>query len=141
MSITSRASSPSFLRRVLAFDALSGAATGGLHVLGAPGVAAGLGLPEPLLQASGAAIFAFVALAGWLALQTTPPRGLLMTIVLLNFAWAAGCLWVTFGGAFELTALGVAYVLVQAIVVFVLAELEWMGWRQLSTGERIPFAA
>lgn len=141
MSITAQFSSPSVLRRVLAFDAVSGAATGALHLLLAPVLAAWLGLPEALLQATGLAIFAFVALAGWLALQASPPRGPLMAIVLLNFAWAVGCLWLAFGGAVDPTPLGLAYLLVQAFVVAVLAELEWMGWRQLATAERMPFAA
>lgn len=141
MSITSRLSSAAVLRRVLAFDAVSGAATGGLHLLLTPLLSTWLGLPEALLQASGVAIFAFVLLAGWLALQTSVPRGLLMTIVLLNAAWAIACLWLAFGGAVHPTFLGVVYLLVQATVVFALAELQWMGWRQLAAGERVPFAA
>ncbi len=82
-----------------------------------------------------------VALAGWLAMQTTPPRGPLMLIALLNLGWAVGCLWLAFGSAVDPTAWGVTYLLVQAMAVFVLAELEWMGWRQLATARRLPFAA
>lgn len=141
MSITSQLSSPTVLRRVLAFDAMSGAGTGALHLLLAPTLSMWLGLPEALLQALGVATFAFVALAGWLALQASPQRGPLMALVLLNFAWALGCLWLAFGAAVNPTPLGMAYLLVQAVVVFVLAELQWMGWRQLATGERMPFAA
>lgn len=141
MSITSQLSSPAVLRRVLAFDALSGAGTGVLHLLLASTLSTWLGLPEALLQASGVAIFAFVVLAGWLALHAAPPRVPLMALVLLNFAWALGCLWLAFGAAINPTPLGMAYLLVQAVVVFVLAELQWMGWRELATGERMPFAA
>lgn len=138
MSLTAQLSSPTVLRRVLAFDAASGAGTGVLHLLLAPLLSTWLGLPEALLQASGVAIFVFVLLAGWLALQASPPRGPLMAIVLLNFAWAIACLWLAFGGAFNPTPLGMAYLLVQAAVVLVLAELEWMGWRQLAAGPRMP---
>ncbi|PZO15915.1 MAG: hypothetical protein DCF26_12470 [Burkholderiales bacterium] len=141
MSITSRLSSPAMLRRVLTFDALSGAATGGLHLLLAPVLAEWLGLPEALLQASGVAIFAFVALAGGLALQASPSRGPLMAIVLLNVAWGAGCLWLAFGGAVDPAPLGLAYLLVQAAAVFVLAELEWMGARRLAGTHRGPLTA
>ncbi len=141
MSLTSQLSSPIVLRRVLAFDAISGAGTGGLHLLLAPRLSAWVGLPEPLLQASGVAIFAFVALAGWLALQASPPRGPLMAIALLNVAWAAGCLWLVFGSAVTLTPLGVAYAVVQAVVVIVLAELQWMGSRHGVAGARLPFTA
>lgn len=141
MSVTAQLSSPAVLRRVLAFDALSGAGTGALHLLLAPLLSAWFGLPEAWLHASGLAIFAFVALAGWLALQPTPPRGPLMGIVMLNFAWAAGCLWLAFGGAVDATPLGLGYLLAQAVAVIVLAELEWMGWRQLGTGQRLPLVA
>ena len=99
MSLTAQLSSPTTLRRVLAFDAVSGAGTGVLHLWLAPVLASWLGLPEALLQASGVAIFAFVLLAGWLALQASPPRGPLTVIVLLNVAWALGCVWLAFGGA------------------------------------------
>ena len=141
MSLTAQLSSPTVLRRVLAFDAVSGAGTGVLHLLLAPLLSTWLGLPEALLQASGVAIFAFVLLAGWLALQTSPPRGALMGIALLNFAWAIACLWLAFGGAVNPTPLGMAYLLVQAAVVLVLAELEWMGWRQLASADRQPLTA
>lgn len=141
MSFTARLSSPLALRRVLAFDAVSGAATGGLHLLLAPELSAWLGLPEALLQASGVAILAFVALAGWLARQASPPRGPLMTIVLLNLAWAIACLWLAFGGAVDMTSLGLAYVLLQAAAVLVLAELEWMGLRGLISVDRQPLTA
>jgi hypothetical protein len=141
MSLTAQLSSPTTLRRVLAFDAVSGAGTGVLHLLLAPVLASWLGLPEALLQASGVAIFAFVLLAGWLALQASPPRGPLMGIVLLNVAWALGCLWLVFGGAVNPTPLGVAYLLVQAAAVLVLAELEWMGLRALARTDRQPLTA
>lgn len=136
MSLTAQLSSPTVLRRVLAFDAISGAGTGVLHLLLASVLATWLGLPEALLQASGVAIFAFVLLAAWLARQATVPRGPLMVIVSLNVAWAIACAWLALGGAVQPTPLGVAYLLVQAVVVLVLAELEWMGWRQLRASER-----
>lgn len=138
MSLTAQLSSPTVLRRVLAFDAISGAGTGVLHLLLASVLATWLGLPQALLQASGVAIFAFVLLAAWLARQATVPRGPLMVIVLLNVAWAIACAWLALGGAVQPTPLGVAYLLVQAVVVLVLAELEWMGWRQLGAGPRMP---
>lgn len=141
MSLTAQLSSPPVLRRVLAFDAVSGAATGVVHLLLAPMLSTWLGLPEALLQASGVAIFGFVLLAGWLALQTPTPRAPLMAIVLLNGAWALGCVWLSLGSAVNATALGMAYLLVQAGVVLALAELEWMGWRQLAPGHRKPLVA
>ncbi len=130
MSLIAALTSPAGLRRVLAFDALSGAGTGALQ-LGLTGLlSTWLGLPEALLQGSGLAIFGFVALAGWLALQTEPPRAALAIIVVCNFAWVLGCVALAFGGAPGVTGLGVAYLLFQAVVVLILAELQWLGLRR-----------
>ncbi|MGE0097652.1 MAG: hypothetical protein AB7S86_04825 [Hydrogenophaga sp.] len=130
MSLIASLTSPAGLRRVLAFDALSGAATGALQ-LGLTGLLSQwLGISEALLQGAGIAIFAFVALAAWLALQATPPRGALAVLVIGNLAWVAGCLALVFGGAPGVTGLGVGYLLFQAVVVLVLAELQWMGLRR-----------
>ena len=131
MSMLSSLTSPAGLRKVLWFDAVTGVGTGVLHLSAAAALSGLLGLPVALLQASGVAIFAFVALAAWLALQPSPSRVGLALIVVCNFAWALGCLALVFGGAAGITALGVANLLVQAAVVLVLAELQWMGLRQL----------
>jgi hypothetical protein len=129
MSVFAYLTSPAGLRRVLGFDAISGVGTGLLQLAASGPLSEMLGLPESLLRASGMAIFAFVALAGWLAMQRTPPRAALAVIVVCNFAWAMGCLWLALGGAPGATALGVAYLMVQVVVVAVLAELQWMGMR------------
>ena len=47
-----------------------------------------------------------------------------------NFAWVAASLWVAFGAGLPLTALGLGWVLAQALVVLVMAELEWAGARR-----------
>lgn len=129
MSVFTHLTSPAGLRRVLWFDAISGIGTGVLHVVASGPLSQVLGLPEALLRASGVAIFAFVTLAAWLAMQPTPSRGGLSLIVIGNFAWSAGCVWLVLGGVSGATALGVGYLLVQAAVVALLAELQWMGLR------------
>lgn len=121
--------SPAGLRRVLWFDAISGIGTGVLHLVASGPLSQALGLPGALLMASGMAIFAFVTLAAWLAMQPTPPRSGLSVIVVGNLAWSAGCVWLALGGVSGATAIGVGYLLVQAVVVAILAELQWMGLR------------
>jgi hypothetical protein len=130
MSIFAYLTSPAGLRRVLAFDAISGLGTGLLQVAASGPLSQWLGLPETLLRTSGIAIFAFVALAGWLAMQRTPMRVGLAVLVIGNFAWVIGCLWLALGGASGATHLGVAYLMVQVVVVAALAELQWTGLRQ-----------
>lgn len=124
-------SSPRFLRTVLWADAASGAGTGALQLALAAPLALWLGLPQALLWGSGIAIFAFVALAAHLARQPVPPRGLLGLLVAGNWAWVAACLGLAFGGVLSPTPLGQAYLLVQAVAVAVLAELQWLGLRRV----------
>lgn len=130
MTVFAYLTSPTGLRRVLWFDAISGVGTGALHVAASGPLSQWLGLPEPLLWASGMAIFAFVALAAGLAMQRSPSRAGLAVIVVCNFAWSIGCLWLALGGAPGATVMGVGYLMVQVVVVAALAELQWMGLRQ-----------
>lgn len=130
MSVFTYLTSPAGLRRVLWFDAISGMGTGALQVAASGPLSQLLGLPEPLLRGSGMTIFAFVALAAWLAMQRTSSRAGLALLVVSNFAWSLGCLWLALGGAAGATALGVGYLLVQVVVVAALAELQWVGLRQ-----------
>jgi hypothetical protein len=121
--------SPRFLPRVMAADALSCAATGAVQ-LGLTGPLAGLtGLPAALLTGTGVFLLAYAVLALWIARRSTPPRRLIGLVVVGNLAWAAGGVALLASGAIAPTALGVAWVLAQAVVVLVLAELQWMGLR------------
>lgn len=130
MSLIASLTSPAGLRRVLWADALSGSGTAVLHLALAGSLSALLGLPGPLLSASGILLLLYVALAGTLALQATPSRALLGALVIGNFAWVVACLALLFGGWVAPTMLGEAYLVVQAVAVLVLAELQWMALRR-----------
>lgn len=121
--------SPRFLRAVLALDALSGAGTAVLQLTLAGWLSHLLGLPALLLFASGAALWLFVAAAAWLAAHQAPPVAGVRGLALANGAWVAGCLWLLFTGAAG-TLAGQAYLVIQAVAVGVLAELQWMGARR-----------
>lgn len=121
--------SPRFLPRVMAADALSCAATGALQ-LGLTDMLARLtGLPVPLLTGTGVFLLAYAALAAWMASRSAPPRRLIGLVVAGNLAWAVGGVALLASGLVAPTPLGVAWVLAQALVVVVLAELQWMGLR------------
>lgn len=128
------ASSPRFLPTVLWIDAASAAASGLLQVAAAAPLAGWLGLPAGLLSASGFALFAFAALAAWAARRRPAPRAGVYLLIAGNAAWVVGCLELLFTGA-GLTLLGQAFLVVQALFVGVLAELQWIGLR------RAPVAA
>lgn len=121
--------SPRFLPRVMAADALSCAATGALQLGLGDTLARLTGLPAPLLGGTGVFLLAYAALAAWMARRPVPPRRLIGLVIVGNLAWAAGCVALLLGGGVAPTALGVAWVLAQAVVVLVLAELQWMGLR------------
>jgi hypothetical protein len=123
------ASSPRFLPTVLWIDAASAAASGGLQVAAATLLAGWLGLPAGLLTASGVALFAFAALAAWAARGRPVPRAGVYLLIAGNAAWVVGCLELLFTGA-GLTLLGQAFLVVQALFVGVLAELQWIGLRR-----------
>lgn len=130
MSLIASLTSPVGLRRVLWADALSGSGTAVLHLALTGSLSALLGLPGALLSASGVLLLLYVALAGTLALQAAPSRALLGALVLGNFAWVAACLALLFGGLVSPTPLGQSYLVVQAVAVLVLAELQWMALRR-----------
>lgn len=123
--------SPRQLRQVLAFDALSGAATAALQLTLAGTLAAWFGLSETRVLALGGSFLGYVALAGWLARQSVPSRTGVMALVLANVAGAAVCLALAWGGG-GVTPLGQAYLTTIAVVVLVLADLEFLGWRALA---------
>ena len=131
MSLIASLTSPAGLRRVLWADALSGSGSAALHLALTGSLSSLLGLPEALLTGSGIALLLYVALAGSLALQSSPPRALLGALVIGNFAWVLACIALLFGGLVSPTPLGQAYLVVQAVAVLVLAELQWMAMRRM----------
>ncbi|WP_332778201.1 hypothetical protein [Polaromonas sp.] len=128
--IASLIASPNFLRRVLWADAATGVATGLLQVL-APGFLAGLlGIPHDLLLWSGLALFAVAAFIAFVATRQFMPGELVWLVIGGNVLWVIGCLALLLGGLTAPTLLGQAFIVVQAVTVGVLAELEFFGLRR-----------
>lgn len=121
--------SPRFLRTVLWADAASGAGTALLQLTATSLLASLLGLPSGLLVASGLALVVYVAGAAYLANCVPVPRGPVWALIIGNWAWVAGCLALLVTGV-PGTVLGQAYLMVQAVAVAALAELQWMGLRR-----------
>ncbi len=121
--------SPRLLSRVMWLDAASCAATGALQVGLTDALARLTGLPAGLLLGSGVFLLAYAAAAAAMASRSTPPRTLIGLVVLGNFGWAAACAALLASGMFAVTALGMAWVIAQAVTVVLLAEAQWMGLR------------
>ena len=125
-------SSSSWLRRVLAIDAVSSAAMGlGLLVL-APTLAPLLNLPLDLLREAGAILLPFAALVGYLASREQPARAGVWIVIALNAVWTVDSIVLLLSGWVEPNGLGYAFVIGQAVVVGVFAELEYLGLRRVS---------
>lgn len=122
--------SASTLRRVLWLDAASGMVMGLSHLVLAEPLAGWTGIPATWLQLAAVVVFGAASLAAWLATRASPPVAGVRLLAAGNFAWVAASLWLAFGAGLPLTALGLGWVLMQAVTVLVLAELEWTGSRQ-----------
>lgn len=122
--------SPRFLSRVMWFDAASCAATGVLQLLFASQMARHTGLPEALLTGTGLFLLAYALVGAGIASRATPPRTLIGLVTLGNVGWAVACAGLVFGGLLPLTLPGQLWLGAQAVVVLVLAELQWTGLRR-----------
>ena len=120
----------SFLRRVLAFDAVSSGALGLGAVLLAPTLAGLLGLPIDLLREAGIVLLPFAAFVGFLASRQEPSRIGVWIVIALNALWVIDSVLLLFANGIEPNALGYAFIIAQAIAVGVLAELEYVGLRR-----------
>jgi hypothetical protein len=117
-----------FLRRILLADAVISGTTGVLMLAAASLLARVLGLPEPLLRYAGFSLLPFAALVLYLAKRDVLPRGGVWTIIALNAGWVIASVALLFLVAPN--ALGYAFVIVQAVAVAALAEMQYMGLRR-----------
>ncbi len=119
-----------FLRRVLCVDAATSVATGALLSLESARLATLLGFPDGLLFWAGVALFPITAFMLWTGLARDLSRPAVWTVIIGNAGWVAGSVLLLLATA--PTGPGYAFVIVQAVVVALLAELEYVGLRRLS---------
>lgn len=121
-----------FLRRVLLADALVSGATGALMAVAAGMLEPILHVPAPLLRAAGLVLLPYAAVVAMLARRDTLSRGAVRAVIGCNALWAVDCVALLFTGWIDPGVLGVAFILVQAVVVAAFAELQVMGLRRLA---------
>jgi hypothetical protein len=120
----------SLLRRALQADAIFSGVWGLLLSLGAGEFAPLSNLPEPLLREAGLFLITYAAFVGWLGTRTGFRKVLAVMVVAGNAAWTLSSIALIFSGAVTPNLLGEAALATQAIVVGVLAELQFIGMRR-----------
>ena len=83
-----------------------------------------LDLPAGLLRGAGAALLVLLVGLVWLGGQRTISRAALYAVAGINIIWAIDSVALLFGGWVEPNALGIAFILFQAVVVLLFAELQ-----------------
>lgn len=119
-----------FLRRVLLADAVASAATGLLMVFCAGLLEQYLSLPRSLLLYAGLGLLPFAALVVYLATRDSLSRAGVWAVIICNVIWVAESIMLLFSGWIEPNRLGQAFIIAQALVVAVFAEVEYFGLRR-----------
>lgn len=118
------------LRKALAADALLTAVTGLALAFAAGPLAGPLGLPVGLLRWAGVILIPFAGFVAWLRAQQRVQRPLVFAVVGCNVLWALDSVLLLLSGWVDATLLGEVFVLAQALVVGILAQLELVGLRR-----------
>lgn len=124
-----------FLRWVLIADATTCFAFALLLVFGFSYLAELLGLPGRLLRNAGISLFPFAMFVAYLASRARLSKLAVWSVILLNALWTLDSFLLFGTGWLSPTQLGYAFVTAQAIVVAVLASLEYLG---LTKSQIIP---
>ena len=123
---------PNFLRFALLADAIASGATGVLLIAGASLLDGLLGLPVALMREAGLLLMPYVALVTYVGTREVISRPAVRTIIALNILWTVCSIGLLLTDYVAPTALGYAFVLAQAAVVAVFAELQFVGLRRQS---------
>ena len=129
-----------FLRIVLYTDAATCVATGLLLALGAQVIADLTLIPANLSLFAGLSLFPIALFIGFAATRhplVAPPVWL---VIAGNAAWVLASLWLAFAGAIAPNMFGTVFILVQAVAVALLAELEFFGLRRLQSASGVLHA-
>ena len=121
---------PQFLRYVLIADAIASGATGALMILGAGYLAGWLAIPAGLLFEAGLILVPYVLLVAIVATRPVVAVSAVWFIIACNALWTVGSFALLVSGLIAPNALGYAFVIVQALAVALLGELQYVALRR-----------
>jgi len=118
------------LRQALLADGVISGATGLMMVLGAGFLAGLLDLPESLLRNAGFILAPYVAFVLYVALRRPIPLSGVWTVIVANILWASASVALLFTGLITPNALGIAFMLFQALVVAGFSAVQFLAVRR-----------
>jgi hypothetical protein len=113
-----------YLRKVLAFDAVTSGVAGIAMIAGSSMIAGLTELPSQLLFWAGVVLLPWTAALSFFASRETMPRLALVDIAAVNALWVAASLALLVTGWIAPNMLGVLFVLAQAAAVLVYTVLQ-----------------
>ena len=120
----------SLLRLALLADAVASGTTGILLAAAAEPLAGWFGLPLALLSEVGLLLIPYAAVLIYLATRAATPRLPAQLIVAGNVLWVVGSVALLISELVAPTALGTAFIIAQALIVAILAELQIIGLKR-----------
>ena len=120
------------LRIALLADAAATGATAVLLLLFAAPFETLLGLPAGLSRIAGLGLIPYAALVAYLGTRPRMSRAAVWTVIVCNVAWAVDSILLLFIGPVQPASLGAAFVVAQAVIVAVFADLQYLGLRRPS---------
>ena len=122
-----RLSFPPLLRRVLLVDAITCAVAGLLLTIDAPLLAGWFNLSSALLRPIGIALLPYSAFLAYIATRQALPRTAVWAVITINILWILDSIVLLLGTWATPNALGICFIIVQAVAVAGLALLEYKG--------------
>jgi hypothetical protein len=124
------AAQPGLLRRTLMVDGVVVAGSGLLLALAAGPLGDLFDLPVLLLRLAGIGLLPYGAAVLYVATRATIPRRGARAISILNLLWAAASLLLLVNGWVDPSRIGIVFVIVQALIVIAIADLQCRGLRR-----------
>ena len=119
-----------FLRYALLADAVASGATGLLLIAGAGVLESLLNIPATLSREAGLVLIPYVAFVAIVGTRATIVRGAVWAIIAANAVWALASVALLASGWIAPNVLGIVFIALQAAVVAVFGELQFVGLRR-----------
>jgi hypothetical protein len=119
-----------FLKKVLLIDLLASGATTLMLLAAAGWLADPLGLQASFLRGTGFVLVPWVAFLAWIIWQQRVPNFVIWLVIATNTVWVIDSIALMFTGWVSPSALGVAFIITQAVAVGIFAELQFIAMRR-----------